>query len=316
MSNSPDDYLDTFKQANSWPYEFVLSKQFAYFINQIPEAVFISDESGNIVQCNNEATKLAGYPLNELLQLTIEELVPPNKRDGHSKMREMFFKRPFSRWMGESRIRLSLYTKTEDSIAIDAILFSLLTDKGVLAINFIRDITTLEEEKERLVKQGTYDALTGLPNRYYLYDRFKELQAEARRENKTIVVILMDLDKFKPVNDNFGHAVGDKLLQALAQRFKKRLRGNDFIARLGGDEFVFMNALDNFSETLPQKLLDTVSEPFLIDGVEHQVGISMGVVAESSYQKSLADLLGEADDRLYEAKHQGGNCYVTRSADE
>lgn len=231
-------------------------------------------------------------------------------------MREMFFKRPFSRWMGESRIRLSIYTKNEQSVVIDAILFSLVTDQGVLAINFIRDITSIEVEKERLVKQGTYDALTGLPNRYYLYDRYKELQAEAKRENKLVTVILMDLDKFKPVNDHYGHAAGDKLLKALALRFKKRLRGNDFIARLGGDEFVFMCALEHFSDTLPDKLLDTVAEPFQIDETEHQVGISMGVAVDNTHQKSLADLLGEADDKLYQAKDQGGNCFIVGLANE
>ncbi len=309
MSKVEQALIQRFLKDESWSVEFIRSDKFAYFLNQIPESVFISNEEGEIIQCNDFASKLTGHPYLELLKMKIEDLVPPRIREKHVEHRKTFFIRPYSRMMGESRLKLKLYTKQKETLIIDAVVFALKTQTGLLAVNLIRDISDEEEEKQRLVTQGNHDLLTGLPNRYFLNEMYQQIVKTAKRQSHQVVLTLFDLDKFKSINDSHGHLIGDDVLKVLAKRLNAILRKNDFIARIGGDEFVILSYANNFSDTLPKKVISELNQPITVMNTELNVGVSMGIIVDDKPGAPLSKLLKQADDLLYQSKRKGGSCF-------
>jgi diguanylate cyclase len=156
--------------------------------------------------------------------------------------------------------------------------------------------------------KALHDALTGLPNRDLFHDRLKHAVTRAKRHQSLIGVMFLDLDRFKPINDTLGHAVGDKLLIALAQRLQDGLRGSDTPARFGGDEFVVLCedvADEQHVIAIAERLQRAIAEPFMIDEHELTVSSSMGVVVSDGREQSAGELMRNADAAMYRAKHQG-----------
>ncbi|ORU94446.1 MAG: diguanylate cyclase [Cycloclasticus sp. symbiont of Bathymodiolus heckerae] len=157
---------------------------------------------------------------------------------------------------------------------------------------------------------ATHDALTRLPNRVLLADRFKQAMFLASRHNNILAVCMMDLDEFKPVNDTYGHAVGDELLVEVASRIKKYLRQEDTVARLGGDEFVILiGDVSNKPELFQalQRLKVAVSEPYVIDGQQINISCSIGVALYPEEDVDSDTLLRHADQAMFVAKQSGRN---------
>lgn len=173
-----------------------------------------------------------------------------------------------------------------------------------------RNRLLVEMEKVREVEQhlAYHDMLTNLPNRLLFYDRMRQALAHARRYSGLVAVLFLDLDGFKAINDRHGHAVGDRLLQAVATRLKGNMRQSDTIARLGGDEFTILltgiKSMKDVSRTA-QKVLSVVSRPFAIDG--HQLGVtcSIGVSVFPHDGSDTESLIKRADFAMYRAKNQG-----------
>ncbi len=158
--------------------------------------------------------------------------------------------------------------------------------------------------EQKAIKKATLDSLTGLKNRLALEMEFAEAMGSIRTAQTTMIVVFADLDKFKQINDNFGHDVGDQVLVTVAARIKSVIRTSDIAARLGGDEFVIiLTEMDtHFSKQLPvfiARLIETISSPLSIQGNLHQVGISLGVAHYPSQGSSLADLINCADKAMY-----------------
>ena len=152
------------------------------------------------------------------------------------------------------------------------------------------------------------DVLTTLPNRLALNEYFTE-NARLVSRHGLIAVHYLDLDGFKPVNDRFGHPVGDQLLQAVAQRLRGAVRHGDLVARMGGDEFVVMQfGLGHASEAelLARRIIATIEKPFVIADAVIAISTSIGTVVSQGMERSLDDLLRDADDRLYQAKRERG----------
>src|ERR1035437_3164918 len=149
---------------------------------------------------------------------------------------------------------------------------------GTMGIS--HNITDRKQAELRIQYLALHDALTGLPNRVLLQDRLTQAILLAHRNRKSVAVLMLDLDRFKDVNDSFGHHVGDRLLEAVSERLQASLRGSDTIARLGGDEFVIgvpLVADDRSVETVAQKVLAMLAEPFRIEGHELKVNASIGI---------------------------------------
>lgn len=153
------------------------------------------------------------------------------------------------------------------------------------------------------------DALTGLANRIALEDAFAE-QMLKTEPGARVAVHCLDLDHFKPVNDRYGHPMGDKLLQAVAGRLRQLLRSGDFVARVGGDEFVILQSAITKpfeADALARRVVAALSEPFSIDGVKLSIGTSVGYALSSADNGDLTRLIDLADQALFEAKRGGRN---------
>lgn len=153
------------------------------------------------------------------------------------------------------------------------------------------------------------DALTGLANRIALEDAFAERMLKTETGVR-VAVHCLDLDHFKPVNDLYGHPMGDKLLQAVAGRVRQLLRSGDFVARVGGDEFVILQSaiVKPFeADALARRVVTALSEPFSIDGTELRIGTSVGYALSSADDADLSRLIDLADQALFEAKRGGRN---------
>jgi diguanylate cyclase (GGDEF)-like protein len=159
-----------------------------------------------------------------------------------------------------------------------------------------------------------HDALTDVPNRLLLMDRASIAFAQARRADTKVAVLFVDLDRFKLVNDSFGHDVGDNVLRAVAARLCEHLRGDDTVARIGGDEFVLLIAgvrgIDDVTRVM-EKLLETIRLPLRIDGREIIVSASIGISMFPDHGAEAEALVRNADAAMYVAKERGGDsCFV------
>jgi len=184
-------------------------------------------------------------------------------------------------------------------------------------VNFLRSIsitlgTAVERVRsdERVAYLAQFDTLTGLPNRHLFHDRMAQTLSQAERNNWYAGVVYIDVDRFKIVNDTYGHAIGDALLTEVAQRLRNCVRSGDTVGRLGGDEFaIVLSDLANVydANTIAQKILDALAQPFKLDAYETYVTASLGI---SLYPNDGIDadiLLKNADTAMYRAKEQGRN---------
>jgi diguanylate cyclase (GGDEF)-like protein/PAS domain S-box-containing protein len=174
------------------------------------------------------------------------------------------------------------------------------------------DITDRKRAEQQIVYQATHDALTGLPNRTYFRDRLLNALALARRDERQAAVLFLDLDAFKLVNDTLGHTLGDRLLQAVADRLRASVREGDTIARVGGDEFtVLLSSVNGVEDAVAvaQKLLEAVAEPFHLEGHQLYATASIGVGLFPEDGDDADTLLKHADVAMYRAKEAGRNAY-------
>lgn len=170
----------------------------------------------------------------------------------------------------------------------------------------------LREQQSRLNYMAFHDALTGLPNRALFYDRLNHGLARAKRSGGKLVAMLLDLDRFKYINDSLGHDAGDLLLKAISQRLKECVRDMDTVARLGGDEFVVvLEGIHDIEDVgfVAQKILATISRPINIQGHDISTTVSIGISVYPDDGTQADELLKTADIAMYKAKESGKNNY-------
>ena len=181
------------------------------------------------------------------------------------------------------------------------------------AAGLIGDAVTHRVMEEKIKELAYYDIVTGLPNRVLLYDRLKMAIENAKRYKKVFAVFLMDFDRFKNVNDAFGHSVGDKLLKIFAKRVSSLIRKIDTLARFGGDEFVFIiQQFENIEDIrkIADKVIKCFEKTFTISGHQLKIRASMGIAVYPENGFEIEDLIKNADIAMYKAKNNGGNQFV------
>ncbi|WP_375575443.1 diguanylate cyclase domain-containing protein, partial [Paracidovorax oryzae] len=188
------------------------------------------------------------------------------------------------------------------------------TDKDKDLLQFVStQVAAAVERKqtlERLRQMAQYDQLTQLPNRQLFLDRLRTALARARRDNQRLSLLFIDLDRFKEVNDTLGHAMGDLLLQRVAQRLLACVRASDTVARLGGDEFVVLIEGFHFAghaTSAAEKILAAFGEPFDLEGHRLSILPSIGVSIYPDHGDEEHSLLFHADGAMYRSKKSGGN---------
>lgn len=194
---------------------------------------------------------------------------------------------------------------------------SIRSDKGILT-NYVAVTQNMEEQK-KLEAMAHYDELTKLTNRTLLADRFIQALAHSRRKKSLLAVCFLDLDKFKPVNDSYGHEMGDKLLIKVAERIKAVIREEDTVSRQSGDEFVLL--LGDIEspvqcEQMLARLLESISHPYNIDKQYIHISASVGVTMYPIDNSNFETLMKHADHAMYQAKLAGKNCYSLFNLDD
>ena len=173
------------------------------------------------------------------------------------------------------------------------------------------DVTDRHRHEARISFMAHHDLLTGLPNRAFFTEKIEDAVTRFRRRNEPFSVFMLDLDKFKSVNDSLGHPAGDQLLKETAQRLRSSLRESDVLARLGGDEFAIIQSGEEDQREgaagLATRIASIISEPYDIDGNAVSVGTSIGIALASEAANDSTTLLKMADLALYQAKSEGRN---------
>ncbi len=275
------------------------------------EAISITDANTVILRVNQAFTKITGYSSREAEGNKISML----KSGCHD---EAFYAEMWGTinrvgcWYGEiwdKRKNGEIYPKLLSITAVK--------DNAGVVTHYVgthTDITERKSAEEEIKYLAYYDPLTHLPNRRLLHERLKHGIELAKRENKQLGLLMLDLDRFKAVNDSFGHLVGDELLKQVSSRITAMLRDVDLVARLGGDEFVVL--LENISHAddaarVAKEIIHELSQPFnLMQSSEVHIGASVGISLYPQHGELLEVLMDHADAALYQAKGQGRGCFA------
>jgi diguanylate cyclase (GGDEF)-like protein/PAS domain S-box-containing protein len=184
--------------------------------------------------------------------------------------------------------------------------------KALRVVGITRDITQKKQAEEMVWQLAHSDSLTGLPNRVSFYDRLGQAVAYAKRHDKRLALLFLDLDGFKQVNDQCGHDIGDAVLQEVAERLHQNIRGEDTVARTGGDEFIFiLNDISGAEDVaiVASKIIHILAEPFQVNGNACHIGGSIGISIFPDDTDEMEILVSLADDAMYKAKANGKNNY-------
>ena len=281
----------------------------------VRDAVVVADaRTGRIVLWNPAATRIFGYSRTEALGLRVEALIPPDLRDRHRAGLARYRQTGTGRYVGsDAPLELPALRKGGEEIRVEMSLSALgpgdhEPDGGHYALAIIRDVTERKRLEERLAYLAYHDELTGLANRAAFLERLEGAIARGDREGTGVAILYLDLDRFKEVNDSFGHDVGDELLRAVAERLQRAVRFEAHsVARLGGDEFCAM--LEGVveaeeAENVAARVAKHLVGPYSVGGREVTgVAASVGVaVRPPGVRSSAGQLLREADLAMYQAK--------------
>ncbi len=266
---------------------------------------------GKFLKVNHSLCEMIGYAESELLELDAQTLLVKDDLDGFNlNLTKLLDKTAQS---CEMEMRVSHKERETLWLMWSASLVQEATNDSSHFIFQLQDITDRKRAEERLVHDAVHDSLTDLPNRVLFLDRLEVAFKRAKRQfNNQFAVLYLDFDRFKLVNDSFGHLVGDKLLVEIAERLKKILRASDTVARLGGDEFTMLvEEIANIEEAIPivERIREEMSKPFNLDRQIIFTTISIGITAWSRNYQNSEFLLRDSDTALYQAKRNGGNRY-------
>jgi len=284
----------------------------ASVIDRIPLGIIVTDAQSRILQVNRAYCEISGYRADELCGRT-PRLLRSDRHPPEFHRRLLSSLHRSGRWSGSIWNRSKSGRSYLGKLEIRRLPDGLPMEAAYVGV--LSDITAEHEHVERVREQSLQDPLTGLANRILLRDRTRYEITRARRTGNNIALAFIDLDKFKPVNDVYGHAVGDSVLQEVAARLAARLRENDTLARIGGDEFVaLLPDVENAQAArgLCQRLIDSFTVPFGPRGTYGQLGASIGISLYPEDGKDFDTLMMRADNAMYRAKQTGGdriNCF-------
>ncbi|MBI3431697.1 MAG: diguanylate cyclase [Hydrogenophilales bacterium] len=300
-----------------------------------PDALFVTDQAGHIVLANAQTETLFGYDRSELIGQPVEMLVPPRFAAHHAGHRTRFTSEAHSRPMGKAAELFAL-RRDGSEFPVDIMLSPMILHGAHFVLCVIRDITERKAAQDELARQtaelrrlhaelellANHDGLTGLYNWRAFYEYAGQMLKTAHRRQENATLLMIDLDHFKQINDRFGHAEGDRVLQAVASTLKATARENDIVARHGGEEFVVAALGLNEAESLvaAERLRAAVAAT---ENMKTRITASIGIATlapqaqKHETPRLLAELLDQADQALYTAKRNGRNqvCHFSRLAD-
>lgn len=273
------------------------------------EGIMITDANALILDVNAAFTQLTGYSHDEIIGQN-PRFLKSDRQDADFYITLWAALVSEGHWQGE----IWNQKKSGENYA-QLLTISAIRDEKDQCTNYIglfSDITESKMHQQKMEYLAHYDPLTGLPNRALFADRFSQAIAHSKRSGNSLAVCYMDLDGFKPVNDNFGHDVGDELLIEVASRIKINLRECDTVCRMGGDEFALLlqdiQSASQCRETL-KRIHQTLAVSFNLRGHPIWISASSGLTLYPQDNVEADILLRHADQAMYQAKHAGRNCY-------
>jgi diguanylate cyclase (GGDEF)-like protein/PAS domain S-box-containing protein len=275
------------------------------------DGMFITDADRLILRVNRAFTSITGYTAAEVVGQTPMLFNSYHQDDSfYAELWDCIF--DVGAWQGE------IWTQRKNGDTYLAwLMVTPVKDKNATITHYvtaITDITVRKEAEEQIKQFAFYDSLTRLPNRRKLLERLDHCIAVGMRENSQFALLMLDLDRFKAVNDNFGHLTGDELLQQVAERISRRLRSTDMVARLGGDEFVVLLADISHKEDaarVADMIVMDLTTPFQLSQHDDiQISTSIGISLYPEHGDSSEMLMDNADVALYQAKNNGRGCFA------
>ena len=275
------------------------------------EGIMITDANGGILDVNEAFTKITGYTRDEVLGRNPKMLHSGRQsKEFYSKMWRSLARA--GHWHGE------LWNRGKDGrIFLEDLTISTVADPAGKTQQYVAqfsDVSSTKDREEKLERIAHFDVLTGLPNRMLFADRLRQAMAQARQRQKPMMLLSLDLDNFKSINDRVGRDGGDQAMAAVAKQMALAMRDGDTLARLGGDEFaaIFVDLDDHaHGVAVLGRLLSAVSEPVTVGNQVLNLWVSAGASYYPHAEEVDADLLlRQADQAMYRAKLQGRNRYL------
>jgi diguanylate cyclase (GGDEF)-like protein/PAS domain S-box-containing protein len=291
------------------------ASQFRSLVHNASDLITVVDATGIIKYQSPSSERLVGIGPDRLVGSHLRDLVLPDDREYFDALLLNGQARSGAVVTGEFRVLHA----DGSSRHVDTIVSNLMADTTVGGLVFnTRDMTERRMLEEQLEHRAFFDSLTGLPNRAVFRDRLDHAIARSARDDDVLAVLLLDLDRFKFVNDSLGHDAGDELLVAVGSRIQDCSRSSDTVARLGGDEFAILiedAASEEVAMALGDRLLEALTSPFEVRGREVFIGASIGVALHTGESGQPNELIRNADTAMYAAKGAGkGRCVVFQPA--
>ncbi|PJE54971.1 diguanylate cyclase domain-containing protein [Marinomonas sp. BSi20584] len=267
------------------------------------DSVCVVDRNGSFVFVSAAFEDMFGYAPHEVIGKPMVNMVYPDDREktlgiAESVVSGQILPRFENRWV------------RKDGKVVNVLWSARWSEEHQVRIAVAHDITERKEMEAQLLYAAGHDDLTDLPNRTLLLDRLQASLTLAEREQVGLSVLFIDIDGFKDINDGYGHAVGDLLLQQIAKRLGACVRKSDTVGRLGGDEFlIILNKVNNTegAALVAEKIRAALSEVFVVDGSTLSVSASIGIASYPENGKEPLDLVQSADHAMYQAKNNGGD---------
>ena len=271
------------------------------------EGIIITDSHKKIIDVNPAYCEITGFSHEDI----IGQLYG-NQNSG--KQSPAFYQEMWQNINDEGYWQGELWNlKKNGDLYAELLTISSLKNEDNIIVNYVSvftDITSSKHQQEQLNMMAHYDVLTGLPNRALFVDRFAQAIAHSKRTGKLLAVCFLDLDSFKPINDNYGHDVGDKLLIEVSERIKQSIRTEDTVSRQGGDEFALLlndiESTEQCTHTL-ERIHYALSLPYFIESNYHKISASSGATLYPTDNGDIDTLVRHADQAMYKAKIAGKN---------
>lgn len=266
-----------------------------------------------ILEANRMACERLGFAREELLRMNAGDLVDLDAA-------EKLYRRSKQEGAdGRRYFELDCRTRSGGTIPVEANMGALRTPEGKIIVTTARDLSERKQMEERIRHMAYYDDMTGLPNRRLFRDRLTRAMEEARTKRSGVAVFYLDIDRFKLVNDSFGHDYGDMLLLQVAERYMRCITDADFLGRTEGDEFaLFFYGVTDASDVLPlaKRIFDALKQPFAVGEYQIHITTSIGIALFSGKDREDADtVMKYADIALSRAKEKGKNNFQIYNAD-
>jgi diguanylate cyclase (GGDEF)-like protein/PAS domain S-box-containing protein len=283
-------------------------ERYRSILENIEDGYYEMDINGRLTFFNESCRKILGYPREELMGMDNRQFVD---KDTAAKLFQLAV-RVYQTNKAEKSSDFEVIRKDGFKRHIE-ISISLMKDISGLTIGFrgiVRDVDDRKKAEATILHMAYHDTLTGLPNRLLFNDRLNVAMSAAQRNNKKFAVMMLDLDKFKKINDTSGHSVGDQIPQSVGNRLRGRLRKSDTVARIGGDEFMLLlpeiNQKED-AEVIAKKIIDSFQRPFILGNSNMKITTSIGIAVYPDSGLDFDTLKKNADIAMYKAKECGRN---------